>query len=277
MIDKINQLKYYASSVVSSYKNVSSLQIPEKVILDKIEKEVRGKPILDIGIGAGRTISHLTKLSNLYTGIDYSKPMIEACRKRYPQVNLINLDARNLSFFPDESFFFVLFSFNGIDCVSHSGRIEIFTEVYRVLQKGGYFVFSSHNRTSLNHNSSAFRLPEFRFIDIVRSGTRLPSLVPRVFVRMYNRFKYRKFEVHEQEYSIINDCDQNYSSLYYYINISEQFTQLNRIGFEEVEAYDRNGQVVLTDSPDFWIYYLARKKQVTLIPHHRTFTEAKEC
>lgn len=268
MIDKINQLTYSELSVVSFYEDVNSLQIPEQVILNKIEKEVRGKPILDIGVGCGRTINHLTKLSSLYAGIDYSKQMIEACEKMYPQVNLLNLDARDLSIFPDESFFFVLFSFNGIDCVSHSDRIKILTEIHRVLQKGGYFVFSSHNRASFNPNSKKFRifrLPEFSSIlDTVSryllSG-RLLSLCPKIVIRMYNRLKYRKFEIHEQEYSIINDSAHNYSCLHYYISISKQLAQLVHIGFsEKIEAYNRKGQIIMTDSLDPWIYYLARKE-----------------
>jgi hypothetical protein len=59
--------------------------------------------------------------------------MIETCKNRYPQVNLITLDARSLSIFPDESFFFVLFLYNGIDYVNHADRIKILTEIHCVL------------------------------------------------------------------------------------------------------------------------------------------------
>lgn len=263
MMDEINQSVYKDLRVVDLYKHPNFLQIPEQVILDKIEKEVRGKPILDIGVGAGRTVSHLTKLSSTYTGIDYSKPMIEACKKKYPQANLINLDARDLSTFLDKSFFCVLFSFNGIDYLDHSDRIKIFTEIYRVLQNGGYFIFSSHNRASYNKSNTFQPFSDFEFtLNVVKLSYRLLRFFLKSVMRTYNRLKYKKFENHNQEYSIINDCAHNYSLLTYYISLSEQLVQLNCTGFETIEAYDRNGQTILTDSSDTWIYYLARKSKL---------------
>ena len=265
MIDKINQSTYTASRVVRYFENINSLQPTEQVIFDRIASEVKDKPILDIGVGAGRTISYLTKISRYYTGIDYSKKMIESCKKRFPQVNLVNLDARDLSNFPSESFFFVLFSFNGIDCIDHSDRITIFTEIYRVLQKGGYFVFSSHNRDYYNCHSTGFRIlqsPGFNSaLDPIKFSYYAISFLPGIFKRAYNRLKNKKFETHNQEYSIINDPAHNYSLLIYHISISEQVTQLVRIGFsEKIEAYDNNGQFVLTDLKSPWIYYVARKE-----------------
>ena len=54
-------------------------------------------------------------------------------------------DARDLSAFADESFDFVLFSYNGLDCVGHADRLQVLAEVHRVVRPGGVFMFSSHN------------------------------------------------------------------------------------------------------------------------------------
>jgi hypothetical protein len=43
MIDKVNQSTFDDLSVFSYYKYLNSLQIPEQLILDKIEKEVRDR------------------------------------------------------------------------------------------------------------------------------------------------------------------------------------------------------------------------------------------
>jgi hypothetical protein len=65
--------------------------------------------------------------------------------------------------------------------------------------------------------------------------------------------------MHNQEYSIINDCSDYFSLLTYYIFLSEQLSQLNRIVFSGTEAYDTKGQIILRYSSAHWIYYLAKK------------------
>jgi ubiquinone/menaquinone biosynthesis C-methylase UbiE len=54
-------------------------------------------------------------------------------------------DARSMIQFADNSFDFILFSFNGIDCVPHSDRLQILQEICRVGKPGCHFFFSSHN------------------------------------------------------------------------------------------------------------------------------------
>ena len=57
----------------------------------------------------------------------------------------------NLSMFDSASFDFVLFSYNGIDTMSHVNRLRVFDEVFRLLVSGGLFAFSSHNLESSRH------------------------------------------------------------------------------------------------------------------------------
>lgn len=57
-------------------------------------------------------------------------------------------EGRDLSQFRTASFDLILFSFNGIDYLSHAGRLKALTEIRRVLAIGGVFVFSSDNHRS---------------------------------------------------------------------------------------------------------------------------------
>src|ERR1019366_8247253 len=54
-------------------------------------------------------------------------------------------DARDLSRFGDGEFDVVLFSFNGMDYISHEDRLRVLAPVRRVLRPGGTFFFSAHS------------------------------------------------------------------------------------------------------------------------------------
>jgi ubiquinone/menaquinone biosynthesis C-methylase UbiE len=75
--------------------------------------------------------------------------MIAACQQRFSGsplcMSLEVGDARSMIQFADNSFDFILFSFNGIDCVPHSDRLQILQEICRVGKPGCHFFFSSHN------------------------------------------------------------------------------------------------------------------------------------
>lgn len=106
---------------------------------------VRGGSILDLGVGAGRTVALLRLLSSDYVGTDYTPAMVEVARGRHPGVDLRVGDARNLIGFADGSQSLVNFSLNGIDAVDHDDRQLILAEVRRVLQPGGRVVISTLN------------------------------------------------------------------------------------------------------------------------------------
>ncbi|MBF0440241.1 MAG: class I SAM-dependent methyltransferase, partial [Magnetococcales bacterium] len=81
---------------------------------------------MDIGCGGGRTAFYLKLLTNDYRGIDYSDPMIRACKERFreAEAQFSVEDARDLSVFDKESFDFILFAYNGLDYISHKERIK---------------------------------------------------------------------------------------------------------------------------------------------------------
>ncbi|MCP4254937.1 MAG: class I SAM-dependent methyltransferase, partial [Candidatus Scalindua sp.] len=149
----MNKKKYESKSVVSSYINMR-LQNPEVMIFVKFREFIEGKHVLDIGCGSGRTTAILKNLSSGYVGLDYSLEMVESCRRRFEGVSFLHGDVRDMSGFNDEEFDCVMFSFNGLDSISHSDRLKGLREIRRVLKQDGLFIFSSHNR---NHRYAISR------------------------------------------------------------------------------------------------------------------------
>ncbi len=262
-INKIN-LRAFSKKEIARFYSEESLQKTEEVILDSIKPKILNKKILEIGVGGGKTIEHLTKISKDYTGIDYSYEMVKTCKQRYPDANVINLDARDMLIFASNEFDFILCAFNGMDYVIHNDRLKILREVFRVLKKGGYFMFSTHNK-----NSTAFK----RYISILspfftnnpfKTFTYNPSILSmrllNLFVGMINHIRNSRYTIHTDRYSIINDKAHNYSLMTYYISIDEQKKQLYDVGFSDpIMAYDRYGREIADDCNDTWIYYLAKK------------------
>lgn len=118
----------------------------ERAAYARIAPEVRHRPILDLGVGAGRTVGLLRALSSDYLGLDYLPQMLAAARARHPEAALHEGDARDLSALPADHFALVVFSCQGLDSVGHADRRLVLEQVWRVLAPGGVFWFSTLNR-----------------------------------------------------------------------------------------------------------------------------------
>ena len=146
-LNELNQRFYQKRSVADWYATKDFVLPEEQAFLDHHGPEaIDGRSLLDIGIGAGRTTRFLLPRAARYVGVDYSSDMIRSASKRFPQSQLDVRDARDLSAYHDAEFDTVVFSFNGIDCLSFDGRLAAMKEIGRVLKPGGTFIFSSHNR-----------------------------------------------------------------------------------------------------------------------------------
>jgi SAM-dependent methyltransferase len=145
MVDGRENVEVYnAPEVVEHYAKASGLQSAEIYAFDKFIPV--GATILDIGVGGGRTTSYLSAIASRYLGVDYAASMVLICQTRFPDLEFICEDATDLSSIPDNSFDIVVFSINGIDSIpTDDGRHKCFAEVFRVLRRGGKFIFSSHN------------------------------------------------------------------------------------------------------------------------------------
>ena len=257
MSDK-NQKTYSRSNIVQYYKQLSILQPAEKAILELFRDRLPTIKMLDIGIGGGRTTQYFGTLTAEYTGIDYSTEMIAACQQRFPHspqsMSLKVVDARDMSQFDDNYFDFILFSFNGIDYVSHSDRLKVFQEIQRVGKSGCYFFFSSHNLQGI---AKEFNFQQQISINLLKTYI---NLFMWALLKLLNPSVNRK-KLKTCDYLIIRDESHNFLLQTYYIRPTEQIKQLAS-NFSNIEIYSwKTGQKILdldnlSTNSDMWLYYL---------------------
>src|SRR5690348_17274690 len=97
--------RFYESRFIGArYARQSGLQPAEAAIIERYRRQVSGARILDLGVGGGRTTAFLAPLAGDYVGVDYSREMVERCRKRFPAARFEIADAADLSRFADASF-----------------------------------------------------------------------------------------------------------------------------------------------------------------------------
>lgn len=262
-MDSQNQKLYRNPAIANYYQYLSQLQPAEAVILNKLKSELSQFKMLDLGIGGGRTTNHFLPLVREYYGIDYSPEMIAACQAKFSKTlaknRLIVADARDLSQFSDNSFDFILFSFNGIDYVDHSDRLKILSEVARIGKSNAYFAFSSHNLQAM--------IREFGYLKHLSWNpfTTYINLFKRGALRLANLFSSVK-KLKNSDYYLIRDESHNFRLKTYYIKPEAQLTQLAPY-FQDIELYSwQSGSEIMTmeDSvinSDFWLYYLCRIKK----------------
>jgi len=245
--------------VVAEYAWQDDLSKAEMAALNHV-KDTADKPILDIGVGGGRTVTALREVSKDYIGMDYVIEMVEECKMKFPGVQFEQGDARNLTSFKDNHFHTIMFSMNGISMVDHKGRLEILKEAYRLLQPGGVFLFSTYNKDNPDYKK-LFRFPKFMFsFHPLKLGIRGIKYAYNLMIAMKNRFKFRKHEIHTDEYSMVNDMCHNYATMLYYISQPIQHAQLVAAGFEsDIVVFDLSGNRVNHDSISDSLFYVARK------------------
>ncbi|MBI9020366.1 MAG: class I SAM-dependent methyltransferase [Verrucomicrobia bacterium] len=257
-----NQSLYGRSDIATGYAGESNLQAPEETILRELIPFLPTAKMLDIGVGGGRTTLHFAKWVSEYVGVDYAERMVEACRRRfagYPDtISFQVCDARSMEQFEADSFDFVLFSYNGIDCIDHEGRLTVLQEVGRVGKSGGTFAFSSHN---LN---SAVNFFEWRRM-ISLDPRRLRRTVKRLFLRfVYNR-DVKLGTVRNSAHTLLSDRSYRCKMQHYYIRPLAQIEQLKE-HFTDVRVFslitgsEIKDMAELETVEDNWLYYLCRIK-----------------
>lgn len=234
----------------------------ERAILARYGSAWAGKAWLDMGVGGGRTTPHFLDWCGRYVGIDFVEQMVRQCRRRYPDVDFRCCDARDLSEFDAGAFAVAWFSFNGIDYVSPDDRRQVLAEVYRVLQPGGAFVFSSHN-LAVPPTTPSLR-PSLVFDpNPLRLARRTLSLLRYHVADVLNYRRNRLYEVAGRECAVRVDAAHQYQLLTCYVAPRWQVEQLEALGFHDVTLFGRNGSFPdrYGDTLDPWLYYVAFKGQ----------------
>src|SRR3712207_5226990 len=96
-----NRAVYGTEEAVAHYVRSADLLPGERVILDALRDELRGQPLLDIGVGGGRTTPHLLQISEDYTAVDYLPVFVDAVRERFGLERVFQCDARDMRRFAD--------------------------------------------------------------------------------------------------------------------------------------------------------------------------------
>ena len=239
-----NQTIFESEDEVKRFINMDYLRIPEIAVLNELREKLRDMKMLDIGVGAGRTTGHFACLAKEYVGIDYSPLMITTAQKKfqnYPKkISFLTMDARNMTFFPDGNFDFILFSWCGIDYVDHEDRLKILSEIRRVLKKGGFFFFSTHNLNYFKRGCSVKPPGSLREIPWDFSFLLTNRLLNKeVWMILRDSSK-------NPQHLIINEPEPpHYTLKPYIITPVEQFKQLTASGFANIRFYSKEDGTVL--------------------------------
>ncbi|WP_027121568.1 class I SAM-dependent methyltransferase [Mycoplasma leonicaptivi] len=163
-MNKNDKQNFHKLSTIQKYLNATiniGLWKSESYIIKSILPNKNSK-ILDLGCGTGRTSFGLYNLGyQNITAIDISSTMIETAKKINSTIFKTNIDFKrcDASCLPynDLSFDFAFFSFNGFPGIpSHKSRIKVLQEIYRVLKKNSYFIFTAHKRDEVQYQRRKF-------------------------------------------------------------------------------------------------------------------------
>ena len=247
---------------VTHYASMTYVDPGEKILYESIAELAAGKPILDIGVGGGRTVPHLTAMSSNYTAVDYSPEMVKAFAQRFPGLRILHANAVDLGAFEDASIFLVVFSCCGIDMVGHSDRGKILHEVRRVLAPGGAFIFSTHNLDSQLRDPSIRDVmipidPTLNPFKLTRSVARSVSQSP---VRVWNFRKLKPLTERHADWAILNSEYHAYGTLTHFINVPAQRAELAEAGFApDPLVYSNEGSPISgATSPTRILHWMAR-------------------
>lgn len=251
-LEKANRTVFARKDVVRWYATRESLQGAEAVVLRELAPSLKGRSMLDVGVGGGRTTVHFAPKVKSYLGVDYAREMVDACKARFadrPEWRFELADARKLPY-PDQHFDFVLFSHCGLDYVSHEDRRAIFDEMRRVLTPDGIFCFSTHN------------LQRAR---VLLEGEDDEGALQRLFKGL-GRSRLRRMnpplrELETQQHAILNDGAFRSGARTYHVRPAAQVAELSARGFPNVRVMSAQTGLTLSDTESArtvepWLYYL---------------------
>jgi SAM-dependent methyltransferase len=232
----------------------------EALLVRRIAEEAERRPILDIGVGGGRTIAYLRGATDEYVAVDYLEEMVGLARSRHPDVRIEQGDARDLSMFADDSFGVVFFSYNGIDGISHEDRRQVHASVRRVLRPGGIFAYSTHN---LGY-CAAGRPPWARCQwDVDNGPGAMVAFARRLSSRSRSYRRLRNLTVRGDGWALLVGSGYDFSVLWHHVSFEEARRELDEAGYApDIEVFDASGarvQAGQDTSSSPWFYLIARE------------------
>jgi SAM-dependent methyltransferase len=261
--DAVNRDTWRLPGTVHEYERLQGWTDPgERAAVGHVCAEMRGQPILDIGVGAGRTTPLLRAVSDDYLGIDYTEEMVRACRARHPGARIEPMDARDLGRLESGRFALAMFSFNGIDAVNVEQRAQVLREVHRVLRPGGVFIVSAHNRNGPGHGERPGLHLDWSW-NPLKLGWRTVKLARSLPRSLRNSRRLRALNETHEDWSIRNCGAHDFGIVVVYTTMAEQKRQLAAAGFDVELVLDNVAGRPVADDADtsgaWWFHYIARK------------------
>jgi len=249
---------YVRPTVAKWYATQSDLLKAEITAFDLARPVWHGGRVLDMGVGGGRTTETLAPTACTYIGVDYSQAMVEAAQGRYPDQDFRQADARDLSTFAEGSFDFVLFSYNGLDCVGHTDRLKVLSEVHRIVRPGGVFMFSSHNMDWIHRRRI---LGEMFKIEWGDTPVAMLKNLLKPALRLRNYFRAQAWAETTADYLLHPDPGDQFAAPHYNTSIAVVRSQLADAGFTLTQTNDETGTPVAGDheTASSTLYYLATR------------------
>lgn len=254
-----NKTTYLSPEVIDYYGTYATLQPPEETIFRILDPTLSTARMLDVGVGGGRTTAFFAPKVKFYAAFDYSEGMIERCKAkfagRFPDAEFFVGDAKDLSRFEDQSFDFVLFSFNGVDHMPISSRVSFLREARRLLAPGGQLCFSTHNISSLK-NLTIASVVHFRF----NMFAVWKKILRRMKIRRINAKQLAAAET--SDFAFVTDGSHDFGLELCYVRTTYQIAMLRDSGFKTIRGYSFNtGKEYLSEkdfcaAEDPWLYYL---------------------
>ncbi len=258
-LDEINRATWSSAPILAQFAaREGPFDQGEAVVFRRLAEAAAGVAVLDIGIGAGRTVPVLRALSDDYIGIDYLEETVALARARFPDVRIEHCDARDLSCFPDGAFGLVFFSCNGIDGVAHGDRHTILAEIQRVLLPGGLVAYSTHNLDDRIAGRPPWH-PRW-YWDDPRRALRRAVLLPRR-ARAFRRA--RPAAARGDGWATLVSPAYDFGLLVHHVTLGEALRELRAAGFAaEAEIYGTTGVSLeaaerTRETP--WFHLIARR------------------
>jgi len=147
MEQELNKIERVYDTVAKEYSETFSQDHEKKPkdqeILHRFSREIGDKkPVWDLGCGPGQTTKYLKDLGMDISGLDLSEKILEQAQRMYPEIYFRKGNILKLEFGDDSVAGVVAFY-----AIVHFTKEQVgiaFREVFRVLQRGGLFLFTYH-------------------------------------------------------------------------------------------------------------------------------------